>query len=111
MKQRKWLSGSLASGLVLSIALAGCVVVPDQRHYYAGGVVMVAPPPPRVEVIGAAPSPEYVWISGYWGWVGGRHVWVDGHWSAPYPGHHWVTHQWVRQGDGWRMRPGHWERG
>jgi hypothetical protein len=111
MKKRKWLSGSLTSGLVLSMALAGCVIVPDQRHYYADGVVMVAPPPPRVEVIGVAPSPAYVWIGGYWGWVGGRHVWVDGHWAAPYAGHHWVGHQWVRQGDGWRMRPGHWERG
>ena len=43
MNQRKWLSASLASGLVLIMALAGCVVVPDQRHY-ADGVVMVAPP-------------------------------------------------------------------
>jgi hypothetical protein len=108
---RKWLSASLASGLVLSTALAGCVIVPDQRHYYADGVVMVAPPSPRVEVVGAAPSPGYVWIGGYWNWVGGRHEWVEGHWASPRPGHHWVAHQWVRQGDGWRMRPGHWERG
>ena len=34
----------LASCLLLAVALAGCVIVPDQRHY-AGGVVMVAPPP------------------------------------------------------------------
>jgi hypothetical protein len=110
MNQRMWLSASVASGLVLSVALAGCVVVPDQRHY-ADGVVMVAPPAPRVEVIGVAPSAEYVWIGGYWNWVGGRHEWVEGHWAARHPGHHWVAHHWVRQGDGWRMKPGHWERG
>ena len=65
------------------MTLAGCVVVPDQRHY-ADGVVMVAPPPPRVEVIGKPPSPGYVWMDGYWNWVGGRHEWVPGHW-APTP--------------------------
>jgi hypothetical protein len=110
MNQRKWLSTALAGALLLSTALVGCVVVPDQRHY-AGGVVMVAPPEPRVEVYGTAPAPGYVWIGGYWDWVGGRHEWVSGRWSAPNPGHHWIAHQWVRQGDGWRMKPGHWERG
>ena len=100
----------LASSLALSIALSACVVVPDQRHY-AGGVVMVAPPAPRVEVIGVAPTPGYVWVGGYWNWVGDRHEWVAGHWVAPRYGYHWVGHSWVRAGDGWRMRPGHWERG
>jgi len=99
----------LASCLLLTVALAGCVIVPDQRHY-AGGVVMVAPPPPREEVIGVAPVPGYVWMGGYWGWVGDRHEWVPGRWAPPRPGRHWAGHQWVRQGDGWRMRPGHWER-
>ena len=106
---QKWLSASLASGLVLVVALAGCVVVPDQRHY-ADGAVMVAPPTPRVEVVGVAPTPGYVWAGGYWDWVGGRHEWVSGHWVAPKPGRHWVAHQWARQGDGWRLKPGHWER-
>jgi len=99
-----------AFSLLIAAALFGCVVVPDQRHT-ARGVVMVAPPPPREEIAGVAPVTGYVWLSGYWGWVGDRHEWVPGHWQAPPPGRHWVAHQWVRQGDGWRMRPGHWERG
>jgi len=109
MNQRRWLSAGLAF-LVLSAALTGCVVAPDQRHY-AGGVVMVAPPPPRVEVVGEAPTPGYVWLGGYWKWLGDRYEWAPGHWEARHPGQHWVVHQWVRQGDGWRMKPGHWERG
>jgi WXXGXW repeat (2 copies) len=109
MNQRSVLGASLACAWMLT-ALVGCVVVPDQRHY-ADGVVLVAPPAPRVEVIGAAPSPGYVWMAGYWNWVGDRHVWVAGRWSPPKPGHHWVADQWVRQGDGWRMKSGHWERG
>ena len=110
MNQRKWIDTGLVLSIALSAALSGCVVVPDQRHD-AGGVVMVAPPPPPVEVVGVAPAPGYVWFPGYWNWVGGRHEWVAGSWHAPRPGYHWVAHVWVRQGDGWRMRPGHWERG
>ncbi len=97
--------------LCLSLCLmAGCVVAPDQRHD-PGGVVMVAPPPPREEAIGAPPVAGYVWLPGYWGWVGDRHEWVPGRWAEPRPGMHWAAHRWVRQGDGWRLREGHWERG
>jgi hypothetical protein len=109
MKQRSWAGVVLAFGLI-GFGLAGCVIAPDQDHY-ADGVVMVAPPPPRIEAIGTAPVPGYVWIDGYWSWVGSRHEWVPGRWSPGRPGHHWVAHTWVRAGDGWRMRPGHWERG
>ena len=101
---------------LLSLALAGCVVAPAQPYYsgapaqpyYAGAPVMVAPPPPQVEVIGVAPVAGYIWIGGFWNWVGGRHVWVGGHWEAPRPGHHWVPHQWVSEGGGWRLHEGHW---
>jgi len=110
MNQRRWANAVSAFGLVISLGLPGCVIAPDQSHY-AGGVVMVAPPAARVEVIGVAPAADSVWIGGYWTWLGGRHEWVAGHWVAGRPGHHWVAHTWVRQGDGWRMRPGHWERG
>jgi WXXGXW repeat (2 copies) len=109
MDQQKSVFAALALCVLVSVALPGCVVVPDQGHY-AGGVVMVAPPPPRVEVIGVAPVGQ-VWIDGYWNWVGGRHVWVGGRWAAARPGYHWIAHTWVREGDGWRMRPGRWVRG
>jgi hypothetical protein len=110
MNQVKTVLSGLVLAAGLSAALSGCVVVPDQGHY-VGGVVMVAPPAPRVEVIGVAPTPGYVWLGGYWDWVGGRHVWVGGHWSAPHPGYHWEAHSWVRAGDGWRMQRGRWVRG
>lgn len=100
--------GLLATAL--SLALTACVVVPDQRHR-PGGVVMVAPPAPREETRVVAPAPDSVWIGGYWAWVGGRHEWVNGHWAPGRPGFHWVPHSWVRQGDGWRMHEGHWQRG
>jgi hypothetical protein len=109
MNQRRWANAALSLGLLVGMALSGCVVVPNQGHD-PGGIVMVAPPPQRVEVISTAPSSGSVWMAGYWNWVGGRHEWVPGHWAPGRPGYHWAGHQWVRQGDGWRMKTGHWVR-
>jgi hypothetical protein len=96
--------------IVLSSAAAGCALEPDQGHT-VDGVVMVPPPAPQAETIGSPPQAGDVWIAGYWNWVGVRHEWVSGHWAPPRPGHHWVAYEWVRQGDGWKLRPGHWVRG
>jgi hypothetical protein len=107
MNGRSWLNLRF-SGALLSLVLAACVVVPDQRHY-VDGMVMVAPPAPREEDQGAAPAADYVWFSGYWNWIGGRYEWVTGRWAPGRNRHHWVAEQWVRQGDGWRLKSGHWE--
>jgi len=100
---------SILAATLLAAALAGGCIEPDQRHD-VDGVVLVAPPPPRDEVIGEPPAPGEVWLSGYWNWVGSRHEWVPGHWAAGRPEHRWVPHTWVRQGDGWILKVGHWER-
>ena len=99
---------AFALALACGAALVGCVVVPAEP--YRGGVVMVAPPAPQVEVVGVAPVPGYIWIGGYWNWVGNRHGWVGGRWEAPRPGYHWAPHEWRRDGPGWRHFPGRWER-
>lgn len=110
--KRALLMSSVAA--MLGLMLGGCyvragVAVPPPPAVYVG-TVAVAPPPPQVEVIGTPPQPGFVWIGGYWNWVGGRHVWVGGHWVAPHPGYRWVPHEWVRAGEGWRLREGHWAR-
>lgn len=95
----------------LALALGGCVVAPAAPYAYAPyETVVVAPPPPRVEIVGAAPYPGYLWIGGYWTWRGSRHDWVPGYWQAPRPGYSWAPHRWVPQGRGWQERPGHWQR-
>jgi hypothetical protein len=93
----------------LAAALSACVVYPA-RVAYVGPTVAVAPPAPVVETYGVAPAPGYVWIGGYWNWVGGRHVWIRGHWAAPRPGYYWEPHRWVRGPDGWHLHEGHWVR-
>jgi hypothetical protein len=104
---------ALGAVLVLSASLGACVVYPEEggySGYYVGGVVAVAPPEPRVEVYSAPPTVGYVWIGGYWNWVGGRHVWVGGHWEAPRSGYRWVPHRWVHERDGYHLARGHWAR-
>jgi hypothetical protein len=102
-----------------ALALSGCVVVPYpsrrvpvvvQEPVYDGPVVMVEPPPVIVEAPVAAPAAGYVWIGGYWNWVGARHIWVRGYWAPPRVGWAWAPHRWVRVGGGWRMAPGRWVR-
>ncbi|MES2208544.1 MAG: YXWGXW repeat-containing protein [Pseudomonadota bacterium] len=102
---------SLASCGILF--LSGCVVVPHNHapRYVESDSIMIAPPPVREEIVRTAPYPDYVWISGYWGWNGRRHDWVPGHWSAPRPGYRWIPHRWEQNGGShWHLREGYWER-
>jgi hypothetical protein len=98
------LAASLAA---LTVFVGGCVVAPVASHPVE--VVRVAPPPPRIEYVGVPPYVGWVWITGYWNWVGVRYVWVPGRWEAPRHGHRWVPHRWERDGDHWRRHGGHWE--
>ena len=59
----------------LFVILSGCVVA--TREYVAP-----LPPPERVEVIGVAPYPDVIWVSGRWDWER-RHRqyrWHEGYW-------------------------------
>ncbi|HJW26827.1 MAG TPA: hypothetical protein VJ576_18155 [Rhodocyclaceae bacterium] len=107
MRVKGWLAASAIA--VGSAVLGGCVVAPPEP-YYVNQPVMVAPPPPRVEVVGVAPAPGYIWIDGFWGWSGRHHEWHPGRWEAPRPGYAWRPHQWQREGSYWRERGGRWER-
>ena len=102
----------LSAGLLSGGLLAGCVVAPaPYTAAYPGYVVVPGPPPaPRVDVVGVAPAPGYIWISGYWGWGGAQYVWHPGRWSAPRPGYNWMAPRWEQHGGAWRERPGHWQR-
>lgn len=98
----------LISLAATSAILSGCIVAPASHPYYREPV-MVAPPAPRMEYVGPPPAAGYIWISGYWNWVGTRHEWSPGHWEAPRPGYRWAPHQWEREGDHWRQSGGRWE--
>ncbi len=83
-----------------------------QPSYNAAPIVInVAPPPPRIEIISAAPSPNHVWIGGYWRWNNnnGRHEWVNGHWEQRRDGQFWAPGHWVRNGNSWSFSGGFWQ--
>jgi hypothetical protein len=109
MRNARVLIRNAAIVTLLSASLSACVVYPA-RGYYAAPAVTIAPPAPRVEVYGVAPAPGYVWMGGYWNWVGGQHVWVGGHWEAPRRGYRWEPHHWVHERDGWHLHEGRWVR-
>jgi hypothetical protein len=110
---KRTLIGTCSAAVLTAILLTGCVVtaaVPGPRAY-VGATIAVAPPPAPVEYVGAPPAAGYVWIGGYWNWVGGRHVWVAGRWEAGRPGYHWTANRWVQVAGGWRFAAGRWVRG
>jgi hypothetical protein len=109
---KQTLTSAVAVALFAGSVLSGCVVAvrPAAPGLYVGGAIGVAPPAVPVEEVGVAPAPGYVWMAGYWNWLGARYVWVAGHWGPGRPGFVWVQHRWVRGAGGWRMAPGHWRR-
>ena len=92
---------------VVAVLASGCAIAPYDPYYDAP--VRVAPPPPRSEYPGYPPAPDYLWVSGYWNWGGGRYVWAPGRWESPRPGYYWTPHRWEREGDHWRQQGGRWE--
>jgi hypothetical protein len=69
-------------------------------------VIRVPPPAPQVEVVGAAPGPQYVWMPGCWEWRG-NWLWAGGRFAvAPHPDAHWIPGHWV-----WHQRSYVWIRG
>ena len=62
----------------------------------------LTPPPAPVEVITAAPGPDYYWVPGYWGWNEGW-IWIGGGWGLR-GGHGWGGYYGGRSyghGGGW----------
>ena len=56
------------------------------------------PPAPQVEIVGAAPGPDFVWVPGCWEWHG-HWVWAGGRWAVgPHPHAHWIPGRWTRHG-------------
>ncbi len=70
----------------------------------------IAPPPLRVEVIPVSPTPNRVWLAGYWKWAGVNYAWVEGRWVKAKPGKAWIPGTWVQKGSYWAWTAGRWEK-
>ncbi|GHV10001.1 hypothetical protein FACS1894162_2110 [Bacteroidia bacterium] len=63
------------------------------------------------EPYGIAPSPDHIWVDGYWSWDNYRreYVWVQGYWAlAPYSGAYWLPGYWEHYRGGYRWIVGGW---
>ena len=97
-------------GVLVGTLLSGCVIRVRAPLEPAEVVVNEAPPPERVEVVTVAPSPNHIWVRGYWSWSGRGWVWVPGRWEHRRAGHEWTPGHWQRRAHGWVWVPGHWRR-
>jgi hypothetical protein len=71
-------------------------------------IVTQAPPTPQPEAVVARPSPEHIWIPGYWTWQNNRYEWMAGHWELPpTPGAVWVAPRWETENVGYRFYEGY----
>ena len=96
---------SLAAIALVLAGTVACVPPPPP------GAIIVErrPPPERVEIIGVAPAPGYVWIAGHWAWGGGDFTWIGGHWVVIERGYHrWEPGRWRHHGHTWYWVEGHW---
>jgi hypothetical protein len=73
-------------------------------------IVTEAPPALQQDVVLVQPSPQYVWLAGYWTWHSNNgYKWVAGHWELPpNPGSVWIAPRWERQGNAYRYYEGYW---
>jgi len=77
---------------------------------YAGTKPRIAPPPLRVEFMKIRPTPNHVWVAGYWKWAGVNYVWVEGRWVKAKSVRAWVPGSWEQRGSYWAWKAGRWEK-
>jgi hypothetical protein len=95
-------AGALAGGTIgNSVDHERGTIYGERRTVYdrAAYVQPSAPPAPPAETITAPPSPNALWIPGYWTHDGYRYAWTAGHWEIPPPNATtYVAGHWENQG-------------
>ena len=95
----------------VAVASAPVVVTSQTTTTQTQPVVLVpqAPPAVQTDVVVPRPSPDYVWIAGYWTWRDSRYEWVAGHWELPPRANAaWVPPHWEPESGGVRFYEGYW---
>jgi hypothetical protein len=98
------------AGVMGTLSLAA-MVAPHASAQVDVHVNLGGPPPPRHEVIVERdrPSPDHVWVGGYWGGSPGHYVWTGGHWEKPARrGAVWVAPRWETHGHDQVFVKGYW---
>jgi len=102
--------------LSLSFSAFGCAAVTaDTTQTSSPTQVMVvevpnAPPDVKAEQKAECPGPGYIWVAGYWDYIGGHHVWRDGRWVQGKAGYEYVRARYEFDGHQWQFHIPHWHR-
>jgi hypothetical protein len=91
-----------------TLALSALLLTPASTAHaqISIGIRIGEPPAPRAYRVARQPSPDTVWVEGYWYPQGKRYRWHDGYWTRPpYEGAYWVEPYHVRG----EYFAGHWE--
>ena len=86
---------------MVAVSFAACTV----RETY----VVRERPPEVIYVHPAPPSPNHVWVTGDWEWMGGGYHWHEGHWETRREGVRWHEGRWQNTPNGWKWQHGTWE--
>jgi hypothetical protein len=93
--------------ILLVIGVAACVV--NEPESPPRGVIVSGPPPAPVrEDRPAPPTPQSVWVAGYWHWTGMQYSWIPGHWDAAPTGAVWTAPVYTSQDGKYFYENGHW---
>jgi hypothetical protein len=72
-------------------------------------VITQAPPALQQEVVLAQPTPQHVWLPGFWTWRNDRYEWMAGHWELPPSSSTvWIAPRWEQQGNAYKFTEGYW---
>lgn len=104
---------NIARSIVLCFALSavGCAAVTTQTSSTTPTLVMTVPnppPDPKEEEKPASPGPGYIWVAGYWDYIGGHHVWREGRWMQSKPNYEYVRARYAYDGHSWQFYVPHW---
>jgi len=96
--------------LILLVSTYPAYTVPQAGTPAVNTVIVTqAPPALQAEVVLAQPTPQHVWLAGYWTWRDERYEWMAGHWELPPTvSSVWVAPRWEQQGNAYRFYEGYW---
>jgi hypothetical protein len=102
-------------GLFLALHISGCGVLSSDS---GGGDPQNAltmqvgsqPPADKTEDKPASPGFGYIWVSGYWDYIGGQYVWRNGRWVQGKPDYEYVRARYEYDGKGWTFHRPHWKK-
>ncbi|MFO0678979.1 MAG: hypothetical protein U0169_20795 [Polyangiaceae bacterium] len=85
----------------------GCVATETSGPSRA--LVVSGPPPQRLaEAPSTPPSPDSIWVAGYWHWTGIQYAWIPGHWDRQPSGAVWQAPRYSLANGRHLYEPGSW---